>query len=78
MADSIQEMTSRGQRKLEAKSGQMAQNYNDAKPIMTREYNALPFGPKTKSAYAAGISRAEYRAPDAAKWARKFADGVSR
>jgi len=38
----------------------------------------LPFGPRTKAAYNAGIDAGIYRAPDPEKWGRGFEAGVSR
>lgn len=78
MVRSIAEMAAKGQRKLAAKAGIMASNYNAAKTRMKANYAALPFGPNTKAAYAAGVDAGQYRAPDAAKWARNWAAKVSQ
>jgi len=78
MALSLDEMVAKGERKLRAKAGIMKEKYDAAKPRMKEGYNALPFGPITKRAYAAGVDAATYRAPDPAKWARGFKFGASR
>jgi len=77
MARSLEEMVSKGQAKLAAKSSIMASNYNASKSRMVNNYNNLPFGPNTKAAYAAGVSAGVYRSPDAAKWAANYRAKVS-
>lgn len=74
----IAEMVAKGKRKLTAKAPVMKANYESAKPLMKTNYGALPFGPKTKAAYNAGVDAGVYRIPDIAKWARNFEAGVSR
>ncbi len=78
MPPSIAEMVAKGKRKLTAKTLVMADNYNEAKPRMKTSFAALPFGPRTKSAYNAGVDAGVYRTPDIDKWARNFEAGVSR
>ena len=75
-ARTLEEMATKGERKLREKSTLMAEKYNSAKPRMKEEYGNLPFGPITKRAYAAGVDAGEYRAPDPAKWARGFKAGA--
>lgn len=74
----IAEMVAKGKRKLTVKASVMKDNYDDAKPRMKTEYSALPFGPKTKAAYNAGVDAGVYRTPDPDKWGRGFEAGVSR
>ena len=69
---SLQEMASKGQAKMQAKSGTMAQSWNAARGRMAQGYAATPFGPTRKAAYAAGIQAATYHAPDANKWAHNW------
>ncbi len=78
MVKSLEEMVAKGTRKLNAKAPLIAGNWSAAKGVMTSEYNNLPFGPKTKAAYAAGISNAVHPGVDVEKWARKFRAGVSQ
>lgn len=78
MAISVSEMVSKGQRKFSAKAPTMKANYDAAKGLAKTNYAALPFGPRTKGAYNAGIDAAEYRTPDPAKWARNWQAAVSR
>ena len=74
----IAEMVAKGKRKLTAKAPVMKDNYDDAKPRMKTSYGALPFGPRTKAAYNAGVDAGVYRIPDIDKWGRNFEAGVSR
>ncbi len=74
----IAEMVTKGKRKLTAKAPVMKANYDDAKPRMKTSYGALPFGPRTKSAYNAGVDAGVYRIPDVDKWGRNFEAGVKR
>jgi len=67
---SLQEMASKGQAKLAAKSSSMASSWNAAKGRMAAGYSATPFGPTRKANYQAGINAAQYRSPDPASWAR--------
>lgn len=78
MAKSLDEMVSKGRRKLEKKVPVMARNWENAKPDMKRSYSELPFGEGTKSAYAAGIDAAVYHTPDVAKWERGYRRGVAK
>jgi len=78
MALTIAEMVSKGKRKFAAKAPVMKANYDSAKPRMKTAFAALPFGPRTKSAYNAGVDAGIYRTPDVEKWARNFEAGVSR
>ena len=75
---SIPEMVAKGKRKFAAKAGVMKDNYDAAKGRMKTSYGALPFGPRTKSAYNAGVDAGVYRVPDIDKWARNFEAGVRR
>lgn len=77
MVRSLAEMAAKGQRKLAAKAGTMASGYNAAKARMKTNYAALPFGPRTKANYAAGVDAGVYHAPDPAKWARNWTAKVS-
>jgi len=70
-------MAAKGRRKLEAKAPVMKANYDAAKSRMKTSYGALPFGPRTKAAYAAGVDAGVYRIPDLEKWERNWAAGVS-
>lgn len=78
MARTISEMASKGARKLTAKAPTMGANWDAAKPRMKTSYAALPFGPRTKAAYAAGVDAGVYHVPDIAKWQRNWTAGVSR
>lgn len=78
MALTIPEMVAKGKRKLSAKAPTMKANYDAAKPRMKTNYGALPFGPRTKAAYNAGVDAGVFRVPDIEKWARNFEAGVSR
>lgn len=78
MALTIAEMVAKGKRKLTAKAPVMKDNYDAAKPKMKTSYAALPFGPRTKAAYNAGVDAGIFRVPDIEKWARNFAAGVGR
>lgn len=71
-------MVAKGKRKLTAKAPFMKDNYDDAKPRMKTSYAALPFGPRTKSAYNAGVDAAVYRTPDIDKWGRNYEAAVTR
>lgn len=68
----LEEMVAKGQRKLSAKVSTMPSSWNAAKSRMTAHYSLLPFGPRVKAAYAAGISAGVYHAPDPAKWAANW------
>ena len=74
----IAEMVTKGKRKMTAKTPTMKANYEAARPRMKTSYAALPFGPKTKAAYNAGVDAGIYRTPDVEKWARNFEAGVTR
>lgn len=74
---SLQEMASKGQAKLSAKSASMASSWNAAKGRMAAGYAATPFGPTRKSNYSAGLNAATYHAPDASKWARNWTAKMS-
>lgn len=78
MALTISEMVAKGKRKLSAKAPTMKANYDTAKPRMKSNYGNLPFGPRTKAAYNAGVDAGVYRTPDIEKWATNFQAGVSR
>lgn len=77
MVRSLGEMAAKGQRKLAAKAATMAASYNAAKPRMKAGYAAMPFGPRRKAAYAAGVDAGVYHAPDATKWARNWSAKMS-
>lgn len=72
MVRTLEEMAAKGQRKLAAKSSTMSSNWSAAKGRMTAHYGAMPFGPRVKAAYAAGISAGVHHAPDPAKWAANW------
>ena len=78
MAATLAEMTAKGRRKFTAKAPVMKDNYNAAKPLAKENYGDLPFGPRTKAAYNAGLDAGEYRTPDADKWARNWEAAVRR
>ena len=69
---SLQEMASKGQAKLQAKSATMAASWNAAKGRMSAGYAACPFGPTRKAAYQTGINTATYRTPDPNKWSQNW------
>ena len=75
---SIPEMVAKGKRNLTKAAPFMKDNYDDAKPRMKTSYGELPFGPRTKAAYNAGVDAAEYRTPDVEKWGRNWPAGVGR
>ncbi len=77
MARTLAEMAAKGQRKLAAKAGTMAASYNASKPRAKANYAALPFGPRMKAAYNAGMDAGVYHAPDANKWAKNWLAKVS-
>uniref|UniRef100_A0A6M3IN12 Uncharacterized protein n=1 Tax=viral metagenome TaxID=1070528 RepID=A0A6M3IN12_9ZZZZ len=72
MVKTLEEMAAKGQRKLAAKVSTMPGSWAAAKSRMTAHYAALPFGPRVKAAYAAGISAGVYHAPDPVKWAANW------
>jgi hypothetical protein len=78
MPATLEDMVSKGQRKLRAKADTMSANYDAAKPDMKASYGALPFGPITTAAYDSGIDAARYRLPDVDKWGRNWRRKVSR
>jgi len=72
LARSLEEMASKGQRKLTAKAGTMASSWSAAKSRMKTNYGAMPFGPTRKAAYGAGVDAGVYHAPDPVKWAANW------
>ncbi len=74
---SLQEMASKGAQKLQTKGASMANSWNAARGRMASGYGATPFGPTRKSNYQAGIQAAQYRAPDAQKWAQNWTAKMS-
>jgi len=78
MARTLDEMVSKGRAKFAAKVPVMKANYEAAKGRMKTNYGALPFGPRTKAAYGAGVDAAVYTAPDADKWARNWRARVAQ
>ena len=78
MVRSLAEMAAKGARKLTAKAPVMAGNWDAAKPRAKASYAALPFGPRTKAAYNAGIDAGVYHVPDVAKWTRNWQAAVQR
>ena len=78
MAVTIAEMVAKGKRNFTVKAPVMKANYDAAKGRMKTSYGALPFGPRTKAAYDAGVDAGIYRTPDIEKWARNFEAGVKR
>jgi len=77
MVRSLAQMAAKGQRKLAAKVPTMKASYEAAKGRAKANYAALPFGPRRKAAYAAGIDAAVYMAPDPVKWARNWTAKMS-
>jgi hypothetical protein len=79
MATTLEGMITKGKAKYAKKAPLMKSHYDAAKPSMKEEYDRLPFGPKTKEAYRAGIDAAIY--PDMTgkeeKWAASWRRGVS-
>lgn len=65
---SMEEMASKGERKLSRKAGSMATSWDAAKSRMASNYSAVGFGPTRTSNYREGINAATYNAPDASKW----------
>lgn len=78
MVRSLEEMAAKGARKLSAKGSIMASNWSASKGRCVSNYAALPFGPNTKAAHAAGVQAGTYRVPDTAKWAVNWKASVSR
>lgn len=74
----LAEMVAKGKRKFTAKAPIMKENYEAAKPLAKTNYAALPFGPRTKAAYTAGLDAGVYRVPDIDKWARNWEFAVKR
>ena len=74
---SISEMAAKGSAKLTRKASGMASSYNAAKGRMKAGYAATGFGPARTSAYNAGVDAAQYRAPDATKWATNWSAKMS-
>lgn len=74
----IAEMVKKGKRNLTAKAPTMKANYDDARPRMKASFGELPFGPRTKAAYNAGVDAGVYRTPDIEKWGRNWPAAVSR
>jgi len=72
MVRTLEEMAAKGQRKLVAKAAIMPSNWSAAKPRMKAHYAALPFGPRVKAAYAAGVDAGIHHAPDPVKWATNW------
>ena len=77
MPATIEEMLAKGRRKLEAKRDIMSENWEAAKGRMKTAYGELPFGPRTKAAYNAGIDAGRHRV-DIEKWARNWPAAVRR
>jgi hypothetical protein len=74
----LADMVTKGKRKLTVKAPIMKDNYDAAKPLAKTNYGALPFGPKTKAAYNAGLDAGVYRTPDIDKWGRNWEFAVKR
>ena len=68
----IEEMAAKGSAKLGRKAASMASSYNAAKSRMQAHYAAVGFGPTRTGNYNAGVSAAQYRAPDPSKWAENW------
>jgi len=68
MARSRSEMAAKGRAALADKASGLKASWEAARPRMKAGYASLDFGPRRKAAYAAGIDRAVYNAPDPAKW----------
>ena len=72
MVRTLEEMAAKGQRKLAAKGATMKASYDAAKGRAKANYARMPFGPRIKAAYAAGIDAGVYHAPDPVKWATNW------
>lgn len=68
----LDQMVTTGEAKMRSKLATMKTNYDAAKNRAKTGYSETPFSAAMKSAYNAGIDRAEYVAPDPAKWARNW------
>ena len=73
----IADMAAKGQAKLARKATTMAASYAAAKGRMVAGYQGAGFGPTRTQAYQAGVQAAQYRAPDANKWARNWSAKMS-
>lgn len=78
MARTLEEMVGKAERGFRKKEPVMGPNYDAAKTDMKTSYGELPFGPRTKASYNAGIDAAKWHMPDIAKWARNWKRKVSR
>lgn len=78
MGLSISEMVEKGKRKLRTKAPVMKDNYDAAKSRMKSHFGDLPFGPRTKAAYNAGVDAGVYRTPDVEKWGDNWEEAVKR
>lgn len=78
MAKSLEEMASKGKKKMDNKSSSMKTNYDAAKHMMKRRYGELPFGPQTTANYNKGVDDADYTAPDTDLWKEKWMAAMSR
>ena len=77
MAKTLEEMVAKGERKIKAKEPTMKANYDSAKPRAKSNFGALPFGPRTKAAYNAGMDAGVYRT-DFSKWGANWRAAVTR
>lgn len=78
MAMTLEEVLSKGERKLRAKADLMSRKWEARKPLMISNYKAIAWiGPETKASYEAGVTAATHRV-DIDKWKRNFREGISR
>lgn len=77
MVRSLEEMAAKGAAKMQRKAATMSTNWNNAKGRCVSNYAALPFGPSTKAAHAAGVQAGVHRV-DVAKWTVNWKAGVSK
>jgi len=81
----LEELASKGERKLKAKLSAMKENYEAAKDIAIAGYNATPFGPTRKAHYRKAwdeYAPANYKSgmteDKVAKWRRKWIAAMSK
>jgi len=71
MALTIEEMASKGERKLTAKKDAISRAWSAAKARMKEGYGATPFGPTRKANYNAAIDAATHRL-DIENWKKNW------
>jgi len=79
MARTLDEMVSKGKRKLEAKKEDMKEMYRDAREHMIEAFKKLPFGDKIKKHYEKMIREvaADNYYVDPEKWGRNWKRKIS-